>query len=363
MTYGGAERVAAEIIDLFPQADIFALLDFLPEPDRGILQGKKITTSFLQHLPGSRSRYRSMLPLMPLAVEQFELSRYDLIISSSHAVARGAIAEPNQLHIAYMNNTMEYVRGLSDLYLQSAGLDKGLPGLIARAMLRYVRNWDANTGDRVDRYVANSQHMAERVKNIYGHDSTVIYPPVDLERFVLTEKNGDYYVTAARLVPFKRIELIVQAFTQLPEFKLVVLGDGPDRKSLERIAGDNIEFRGFVNREEVSRIVAAARAFVFASVEPFGIALVEAQACGTPVIAYAEGGAAEIVEDGKTGVLFEQQSAESLTEAVRSFEERLSLFDPGAARARAEQFSTRRFRNEFRQFVETSWREHCRNLA
>ncbi len=360
VTYGGAERVLEQILKLFPHADLFTLCDFFNDDQRGHILGKHPTTSVLQKMPWAKSKYRSYLPLMPIAVEQFDLSDYDLVISSSHAVARGVLTTSDQLHLSYINNTMVYAWDMYHHYLRSAGLHRGMRGVIAKAVMHYIRNWDAASGNRVDRYIANSEYMSRRIAKLYGREAEVIYPPVEVDNFKLQQEKENYYVTVSRLVPFKRIDLIVEAFNRMPEKKLVILGDGPDMKKLRATAGANIEFFGFRNSEIVNEYVKKARAFLFSSAEPFGIAVVEAQACGTPVIAFGKGAAPEIIADGESGVFFHQQEAGALIDAVERFEKIGSWFEPERIRANAMRFSAESFREQFRQFVEQAAAEHFR---
>jgi len=358
VTYGGAERVLEEILALFPQADLFTLCDFLPENRRGFLGERRIHTSFIQKLPLARKKYRSYLPLMPFAVEQFDLSEYDLVISSSHAVAKGVLTNIHQLHLTYLNNIMIYAWDLQNHYLRSGGLMHGLKGTLARAILHYIRLWDTSSARRPDHYLANSRYMAKQVRKIYGADSTVIYPPVDLESFAICEQKDDYFVIVSRLVPFKRIEIAVQAFGQLPDKKLVVIGDGPQMPTLKALATPNVEFIGFCDKVLVSEYVRRAAAFIFCSVEPFGIAMVEALACGTPVIAYGRGAAPEIVMDGRNGFLFEEHSPAGLRQAIENFESQRAGLDSRKIRATAERFGKERFRQEFLQYVHSAVEAH-----
>jgi glycosyltransferase involved in cell wall biosynthesis len=351
ITYGGAERVLAHILKLYPHADLFALYDFLDDTARGQLQNRKAKTSFLQKLPRARTRYRSYLPLMPYAVEQFDLNAYDLVISSSHAVARGALTGADQLHISYTNNTMIYAWDMYHHYLRGAGLNGGLRGAFAKSVLHYVRTWDAASAHRVDSFIANSHHTARRLKKQYGRDATVIYPPVDIDRFEVSDAKDDYFVTVSRLVPFKRIDLIIDAFASLPQKKLVVVGDGPEMKSLRRRAGSNIEFVGFLTPDKTANKISRARALIFASVEPFGLVLVEAQACGTPVIAFRRGGAGEIITHQSCGILFDQQTPAAIVESIRAFEQNRDRFEVAAMTRNANRFSPDAFHDQFSTFV------------
>jgi glycosyltransferase involved in cell wall biosynthesis len=349
ITYGGAERTFEQMLKVFPDADLFALYDFIPQEERGWLQDKTVTTSFLQKLPGARNGYRNHLPLMPLAVEQFDLSGYGLVISSSFAVAKGVITGPDQLHVAYVYSPMRYAWDMTHQYLNQTGLNSGIRGWFVKWRLHRIRQWDARTAHGPDLMIAISDFVARRIEKVYGRKSRVIYPPVDIDRFSLRKDREEYYLTASRMVPYKRIDMIVEAFLNMPERKLVVIGDGPEFKKAKRIARGrpNIELLGYQSDEVLREKMQSARAFVFAAREDFGIIPLEAQACGTPVIAFGGGGAMETVVDGETGVFFEDQTPESLCETVERFEQMRQTFNPERIRANALRFSAERFREEF----------------
>jgi glycosyltransferase involved in cell wall biosynthesis len=297
VTYAGADKVLEQILACFPDADLFSLVDFLPAGKRGFIQNKQVHTSFIQHLPLALKWFRKCFPLLPLAVEQFDLSSYDLIISSSHSVAKGIITGPDQLHVCYCHAPMRYAWDLQHAYLQESGLQKGLLGLAAKGMLHKARIWDLRTANGVDEFIANSQFIARRIRKVYRRESTVIYPPVDINSFEMTREKDDFYLTVSRLVPYKKVGLIVEAFNRMPDKKLVVIGHGSNFKDIKSIAHGNVTMMGFQPFEVMLQHMQRARAFVFAAEEDFGISIVEAQACGTPVIAYGKGGALEIVQD------------------------------------------------------------------
>lgn len=350
--YSGAEKALEQILDLFPEADVFALFDFLENEQRGFLKGRNIHTSFLQNLPFCRDRYRLFLPLMPIAIEQFDFSDYDLVISSSHAVAKGVITGPKQLHISYVHSPIRYAWDLQGQYLQESNLTKGVKSWLVRWFLHKIRIWDYRTGAGVDQFVANSGFIAKRIEKIYRRGSKVIHPPVNTERFQLFEDKKDYYVTAQRMVPYKKVPLIVEAFNQMPDKKLLILGDGPDMAKVRKTAlSNNIRILGYQSHDSLMKYIQQAKAFVFAAEEDFGIAPVEAQACGTPVIAYGEGGALETVEDGKTGVFFKQQTVDSIVEAVNRFERDGVQFNATEIRATALKFSEQQFKQAFVNLV------------
>ncbi len=352
VTYAGAERVLEQIIDLYPDADLFSLINFLPENKRFFIKNKKVKTSFIQYLPFAKKKYRSYLPLFPFAIESFDLSGYDLVISVSHCVAKGVKIDKKQKHICVCCSPVRYAWDLREQYLEEAGLNIGIKKIIANFLLDYIKNWDIKTIDRVSDYVAISKYIAERIKNNYKRDSSVIYPPVDVNKFKLCEKKEDFYLTASRMVPYKKIPLIVEAFSKMPDKKLVVIGDGPEFEKVKKVANKNIEILGYQEDDILRSYMERAKAFVFAAEEDFGIVPVEAQACGTPVIAYGKGGATETVIDGETGVFFYEQSVESIIDVVNNFEKSF-VFDPLKIRKNAERFSVERFRKEFSDFVKS----------
>jgi len=347
VTFAGAERVLAELIKMFPEADLFSVIDFLPDGDRARLGGKHATTTFIQSLPGARTRYRSYLPLMPVAIEQLDLSAYDLVISSSHAVAKGVLTGPDQVHISYVHSPIRYAWDMQHQYLRESNLTHGLKSWAARWLLHRMRLWDARTANGVDEFIGNSEFIRRRIAKAYGRDARVVFPPVDVKRFEARAAKEDFYLTASRLVPYKRVDLVVNAFSVIPEKRLVVVGDGPDAAKIRRAAGPNVEFLGYQPDSMLRDLMGRAKGFVFAAEEDFGIIPVEAQASGTPVIAYGKGGALETVVDAgesPTGVFFHQQTVEALCEAIRKFEER--RFSAAACRLNAERFSPERFRED-----------------
>lgn len=354
----GGELCVEQLLTLFPQADIYTIVEFLTEEERGFLAGHRVTTSFIQRLWGARKRYRSYLPLMPIAVEQFDMTGYDLVISTSSAVAKGVITGPDQVHIAYTLSPIRYAWDLQETYLRESRADRGVKGAIARTILHYMRLWDVRTAYGVDHFVAISHFIARRIRKVYGRGSTVIYPPVNLERFTIGAAREDYYVTMSRLAPYKRIPLIVEAFSAMPDRKLVVIGDGPDMAAARRAAGPNVTLMGRQPDDVVVSHLQRAKAFVFAAEEDFGIAPLEAQACGTPVIAYGKGGALETIRgrdgEGQTGVFFAEQTPAAIVAAVEHLDRRLPDIAAETCRANAERFSTARFHTEIRAFVDAA---------
>ncbi len=352
VTYGGAERALQQLILLFPDADLFSIVDFIPEGERSFLLNKKSTTSFIQSLPFAREKYRSYLPLMPFAVEQFDLSGYDLVISSSHAVAKGVLTHVSQQHICYCYTPMRYAWDLHYQYLNETGLNRGLKGSFARLILHYIRLWDSASACRVDHYIAISNFIAQRIKKLYNRDASVIYPPVDVDFFIPGTRKDDFYLTVSRLVPYKKVSLLVDAFSCLPDRKLIVIGDGPELQKIKSKSGKNIELLGCQPPAVVRDYMREAKAFVFAAEEDFGIVTVEAQACGTPVIAFAKGGSLETIANGETGMFFAEQSVEGIIAAVKAFEKTEDAYQTSRLRKNAEQFSIERFKREWQSFLD-----------
>ncbi|TAM06246.1 MAG: glycosyltransferase family 4 protein [Paraburkholderia sp.] len=363
-SYAGSERVVEQILKLWPDAELFSVVDFFPEELRAdVLRGKHATTSFIQNLPRARTAFRIYLPLMPLAVEQFDLSSFDLVISSSHAVAKGVITGPNQVHVSYVHSPIRYAWDLQHQYLAQARKLRGPKSWVARAALHYMRIWDMRTANGVDEFVANSAFVGRRIRKIYGRSAQVVYPPVDVERFAPTGRaREDFYLTASRMVPYKRIPLLVEAFSKMPDRRLIVIGDGPDFETVRELAGPNISVLGYQPSNVLIDHMQRARAFVFAAEEDFGISVVEAQACGTPVIAYGRGGALETVIDSGdprfgTGLFFYEQSVEAIVDTIKRFEAR-APFDDEVCRLHAARFSAARFRQEFLGVVERAVERH-----
>lgn len=364
VSYAGAERVLEKMLEVFPRADLFCVVDFIPETERKFLQYKNTKTTFIQKIPAARKYYRSYLPLMPLAIEQLDVSAYDLVISSSHAVAKGIMTGPDQLHISYIHSPIRYAWDLQHQYLQESGLIRGLKSWLARLILHYIRIWDYRTANGVDYFIANSGFIARRVRKVYGRKAAVIYPPVDVDAFNFSDKKEDYYLTASRMVPYKKVRLIVEAFNQMPGKKLIVIGDGPEFSHVQAIAKSNIQLMGFQPFEVLKDRMQKAKAFIFAAEEDFGITPVEAQACGTPVIAYGKGGVLETVQNGEqaTGVLFEEQTTEAIIEAVKEFEDNKASFDYYRCRLNAEKFSVENFKKQFSQYCQEKWTEFASEL-
>jgi len=353
--FAGSESVLAEILRCLPQADLYTLVDRMPEGERAPLGGRPAHTSFLQDMPGVARHLAWYLPLMPVAIEQLDVTGYDLVVSSSHAVAKGVIVHPDALHLSYVHSPMRYAWDRQFDYLRAEGAERGLKGLLMRALLHRLRLWDHRSAAGVDHFAANSAFIARRIAKCYRREAEVIAPPVDTEYFTPGGARSDEYLAVSRLVGYKRVDLLVRAFRDLPDRRLAIVGDGPELARLQASAGPNVEFAGHVERSEVRARLQRARAFLFAGVEDFGIAPVEAMACGTPVIAFGRGGAAETVAGleapAPTGVLFAEQSAAAVVAAVREFESNAGRIDPAACRARAEGYAPERFRSRFLDFV------------
>ena len=343
--YGGAERVLEALHELFPQAPIYTSM-FGPDRMPDAYRSWDIRTSFMQRLPFITSRYQMYLPFYPLAAESFDLSGYDMVISDSSGFCHGIVTRPETFHLTYCHAPPRYVWGLNQ-YLTRESVGR-LPRLVLPALISALRIWDQQAAQRPDRYVANSAATARRVAKYYGREATVIYPPVDVQSARITESVGDYLLVVSRLIPYKRVDLAVEACSLLGR-SLVVVGDGRDRAALESKAGPTVRFLGHVTREELNRLVASCQALLFPGEEDFGIVPVEAQAAGRPVIAFAGGGALETVVEGQTGLFFERQDVESLSEAIRRFDPR--AFDPERIRQHALQFDTVVFRERIAQAV------------
>ena len=361
--YAGAERVLEQLLKVFPTADVFAVVDFVSPDDRHFLQNKSVTTTFIQRLPFAKKKYRNYLPLMPLAIEQLDLSVYDVVISSSHCVAKGILTGPNQLHISYVHSPIRYAWDLQHQYLHESGLDKGFKSWLARIVMHYMRLWDVRTANGVDYFIANSRFIAKRIYKCYHRHASVIYPPVDVSGFTCRDSKEDFYLTVSRMVPYKRMDILVEAFREMPDKKLVVIGTGSEFAKCQALAGDNVQLLGYQSTAVVRDYMQRAKAFLFAAEEDFGITPLEAQAFGTPVIAFGRGGALETVrgldKSAPTGLFFLKQTAEAVREAVKQFEDNEALFMPKNCRQNAEQFASERFCNEIKAFVEERYRRMC----
>jgi glycosyltransferase involved in cell wall biosynthesis len=348
---GGSELVVKEILQCL-DADLYALIDFESTNPDSYLYGRQIGTTFLQNFPNAKAGVQKYLPLMPLAIEQLDLRHYDVILSSAHAVAKGILTTPQQLHICYCHTPMRYAWDLTFDYLHQSRLGHGIPGVFTRYLLHRLRQWDVISANRVDHFIANSHFTASRIWRCYRREADVIYPPVNIDRFTYNADKEDFYLTVCRLVGYKQVAPIVEAFNQNGR-NLVVIGMGTELQKLQQIAKPNVKVLGFQPNSVVQDYLSRARAFVYAACEDFGIVLVEAQACGTPVIAYGVGGAAETVLDIRThpeigtGILFAAQTAAAIQAAVATFETYRQQFQSEQIRAHAESFAASVFQSQY----------------
>ena len=360
VNFAGSEKVFEEIYKLYP-SPIYTLVADRDAIQNSSLSDAVVKTSFIQRLPFSKTKYKSYLPLYPLAIENFDLTEYDIILSSSHAVSKGILKMSDQLHICYCYTPMRYIWDIYHQYLRDVNLVKGLKAIIARMILHYLRIWDISSVNRVDYFIADSNYIANRIKRIYGREATVIYPPVDVESFEISEEKDDFYLTASRMVPYKKIDLIVEAFSRMMDKKLVVIGEGPELKKIKRMATKNIEIVGYQPFYKLKEYMKNARAFIFAAIEDFGIMPVEAQASGTPVIAYGRGGTCETVINDKTGIFFYNQNSDSIVEAVDKFERVEHRFDPNNLRKNALKFGRDNFIKKYKIFVDSAINKFYKN--
>ena len=361
-TLGGSELVLRELLRVYPDAHVFTLIDKMGADDRRFLGVRRVSTSLLDAVPGVGRHYRSMLPLFPAAMRSLDVSAFDVVISNSHAIAKNVRTHERQLHVCYCLSPMRYAWDLREQYLVESGLDSGMRGTVARAMLEQLKRWDRARSADVDVFVTLSHYIEDRIQRAYGRSSAVIYPPVDVEFFTPGAGDptmGDYYVTVSRFVPYKRLDLIARAFASLPDRHLVIVGDGPDAEKIRTAAGANVTMVGAASRERVRTLLRGARGFLFAADEDFGIAPVEAQACGIPVVAYGRGGALETIRGAstgaQTGVFFTEQTTDAIIRAVRELEGLPGPISPSDCRLNAERFSEERFRREFAAFVHQEW--------
>jgi len=349
----GGEKVLEVFAEIFPRAPIYTLFHFRGTQAEAV-ETRDIHTSFLQRMPLSKKKYRSYLPLYPLAVELFDMQEYDFIVSSSHCVAKGVVPRPDALHICYVHSPVRYAWNQYHAYFSPGRL-----GLFSRFLIPPVihrlRVWDVVSSSRVDRFVANSRTVARRIHRYYRREAEVIHPPVDTRFFRPGGEKGEYFLIVSALVPYKRIDLALEAFSRL-RLPLRIVGTGPEYRRLKRLAGADVEFLGFLPPEDLLRLYQGARALVMPGEEDFGINALESQACGVPVIAYGRGGATETVREGETGILFPELTAESLREAVEAFS--ASSFDAEVVRANALRFSRERFKERIEAYFQECWKEH-----
>ena len=362
VTVGGSDKVVKAIQDVFPDADIYTLVAKKEVCDELGIPWEKVHTSFIQKMPLGTKKHRAYLPLFPFAIEQFDLRGYDVVISSSHCVAKGVLTKADQLHICYCHSPIRYCWDMYNEYLEESHLDKGFKSWLVRLMLHPIRQFDAIAGSRVDYYISNSDYVGQRIRKTYRRKATTIHPNIDISNFELCNDKQEYYLASSRLVAYKKIDTIIEAFNQMPDKKLVVIGGGPNLEAYRKLANDNVTVMGYQPFDVLKDKMQHAKAFVFAADEDFGMIPIEAQSCGTPVIAYGHGGSLETVNGGKTGLFFYEQSPEAIVEAVNKFEAMGSQpFAPADCRQWAEGFSEERFKREIKEFVEEKYEEFKKN--
>ncbi|MCX5803916.1 MAG: glycosyltransferase [Proteobacteria bacterium] len=343
--FAGSEMVLESIHQIIP-SPIHTLFCDTKALKGTQLEHATIYTTFLQTIPHVLKVFRNLLPLFVFAIETINIRHYDLVITSSHSVAKNVLTFPHQFHICYCHTPMRYAWDLYFEYMENMGYKK----FIFAPLMNYIRLWDKAGSERVDLFVANSQHTQKRIKKFYGRDAIVLYPPVEVTNLTNNTQKEDYYVTIARFVPYKRVDIIVKAFNRMTDKKLIVIGEGPEGKRLRRIAGENIVFTGYLDRSKLMEVLAKAKGFVFAAEEDFGIAPVEAQACGIPVIAFGRGGVLETVIDGKTGLFFYEQTEEAIIDAIEKVEK--ETFDTEYIKRHAKQFSKDMFIEGFKEILD-----------
>lgn len=362
VTVGGSDKVVKAILDVFPEADIYTLVAKKEVCEELGIPWKKVHTSFIQKMPLGTKKHRAYLPLFPFAIEQFDLRGYDVIISSSHCVAKGVLTKADQLHICYCHSPIRYCWDMYNEYLEESHLKKGLKSWIVRLMLHPIRKFDAIAGNRVDYYISNSDYVGQRIRKTYRRKTTTIHPNIDISNFELCEDKQEYYLASSRLVAYKKIDIIIEAFNQMTDKKLVVIGGGPNLDAYRKLAKENVQVMGYQPFDVLKEKMQHAKAFVFAADEDFGMIPIEAQSCGTPVIAYGHGGSLETVNGGKTGLFFYEQTKEAIVEAVTKFEAMGSRpFAPKDCRQWAEGFSEERFKREIKAFVEGKYNDFKKN--
>ena len=362
VTVGGSDKVVKTILDVFPDADIYTLVAKKDVCDELGIPWEKVHTSFIQKMPLGTKKHRAYLPLFPFAIEQFDLRGYDVIIYSSHCVAKGILTKADQLHICYCHSPIRYCWDMYNEYLEESHLDKGFKSWLVHLMLHPIRQFDAIAGNRVDYYISNSDYVGQRIRKTYRRKATTIHPNIDISNFELCKDKQEYYLASSRLVAYKKIDTIIEAFNKMPDKKLVVIGGGPNLETYRKLAKDNVIVMGYLPFDVLKEKMQHAKAFVFAADEDFGMIHIETQSCGTPVIAYGHGGSLETVNGGKTELFFNDQTSEAIVEAVNKFEAMgLQPFAPVDCRQWAEGFSKERFKREIKEFVEEKYEEFKKN--
>ena len=361
----GGEKCLESFCEMFPDADLYTLI-YSPDHVSPTIRSMKVRASWLNRLPAVERYYRYLLPLFPSAIESFDLSDYDLVVSSSHCVAKGVLPQ-RALHIAYIHSPMRYVWDQHDAYFDANASRIAKIGM--SLWRRRLQRWDVRSSRRVEFFVANSDNVAVKIRKLYGREAAVIHPPVEVDRFFIQEQQEPYYLIVSALVPYKKIDLAIDAFNRL-ELPLKIVGEGPLRKRLQRMAKPNIEFLGWVDDEALPRLYASCQALIFPGEEDFGIVPLEAQASGRPVIAYGAGGALETIIpfngdrlEAPTGIFFYEQTVAALVDAVRLFERQSGRFDAPQLRRQAAKFSRPNFKTAMRAFVEEKWLEYQSSRA
>lgn len=354
-TIGGAEVVLKYLLQAFPNADIFTIVDLLKDKDRTFLENHKVFTSSLQRYKFLSKRHQYFLPLMPYLIEQFDLSEYDIIISSSYFVAKGVLSHPEQLHISYIYSPVRYAWDMYHNYDRAGAFGLGLQRIFIKYWLHRLRIWDTVSSKRPDFLIADSKFVAKRIEKVWRRDSVVIYPPIEVEDAVYNDNKEDYYVTMSRLIEYKKIDVIIEAFNDMPNKKLIIIGDGREKRKLQKIAKSNIIFKGYLPKKEAMKIISLAKGFIFMAKEDFGIAPLEAQACGTPVIAYGSGGAKETVIEKKTGLFVKEQDKDSLKNGIYLFEK--MKFLSIECKNNADNFSPNIFKNKIFNYIKEKYEE------
>ena len=343
----GSEKVFKEICEIIKDGEIWTIVYDKNSLKLLGIENRKVNSTIVQKFPFSKKLYRYYFFLYPIIVEQIDISKYDIIISSSHAFIKGVLKNSNQIHICYCHTPIRYAW---DLYFDYINSLNPFFKILASYFLHKIRIWDYISSQRIDYFIANSYNVAKRIKMTYNKDAIVIYPPVDVESFEVETKKENFYITAGRMVEYKKIDIIVKAFSKLKDKKLIVIGDGPNFKKIKKLSSSNVELLGHVNFETLKNYLKKAKAFIYMADEDFGILPVEAQACGTPVIAYRKGGVLESVIENKTGLFFDYQNEESLIDAILKFEKIEDKFEPYEIRKNSEKFSKEEFRKKFLEF-------------
>jgi glycosyltransferase involved in cell wall biosynthesis len=352
----GGEKIVECLCEIFPDIDIYTLV-YNKDKVSSIINSKNVYTSSIQKKLFAKNHHHVYLPFMPVAIEQFDLSGYDIVISSESGIAKGVLTKPETCHICYCHTPMRYLWNMYFDYLKNEKI-RFLKRKFIEAFFNYLRVWDLATASRVDYFISNSDNVRKRILKYYKRESSVIYPPVPVNEFKFSDKKEDYYLIVSQLISYKRIDIAVEAFNRLSK-KLVIIGDGSEKKKLARKAGKNIKFLGWQNDKVLKEYYSNARAFIFPGEEDFGITPVEAQASGTPVIGYGKGGLLETVIDGVTGLFFYRQDAESLAEAVERFENAEDSMDKYIIRENAKRFDTAVFENELKSFIIEKYSDYC----